>query len=91
MKTERKYKGTVVNTKISYLGDVRHYTIEFRTGCVHVFTQNSLGISKNDIIEFNCSVNGGIYFANNIKRIGSKFQNVKPTRMQMIAARSAGF
>lgn len=96
MKTKTEFKektwtGLITSKKISYIGKLKHYTISFKRGDVHVITENPIGVCEGDIISFNCSVHGCYFLANNIKVISKKYKKEKKTRMQMTAERVKGY
>ena len=67
--TEKIYRGTITGKEISYLGDLKHYTISFATGDIHVFTKDAIGVMKGNTIEFTCTYHANKYIASNIKLI----------------------
>jgi hypothetical protein len=88
---EKKWRGTITSTKIGYIGNLKHYTINFNSGCVHVITERALGITTGDIISFDCSVHGCYFLANNITVVGKKYKKEKKTRSEMTRLRVIGY
>lgn len=89
---EKTWRGTIVSKEIKAIGDLKHYIFTFGNGgCIHTITNEILSITTNDIITFNCTVHGSMFFASNIKKIGSKFQNKKVTKLQNTYRRVKGF
>lgn len=88
---EKKWRDTITSTKIGYIGNLRHYTINFNSGCVHVITERALGVTTGDTISFDCSVHGCYFLANNITIVGKKYKQENKTRMQMTEERIKGY
>lgn len=89
---EKTWKGLVVKKEIRFIGEMRHYIFTFRNGGnIHVMTKEVLSIQANDIIEFNCTVHGSMFFGFNVKKVGSKFNNKKTSRLQNTFNRVKGY
>lgn len=89
---QKTWRGLVVKKEIKFIGNLRHYVFTFGNGgSIHIITEEALSIQKNDIITFNCTIHGSMFFASNIKKVGSKFKNKKTTSMQNTFRRVNGY
>lgn len=83
MNTERIYKGRVTNISIKFVGssDLKHYTISFATGDIHLYTKGNpgiIGLTIGDIISFTTTYIAGQYIASNLKKLEDPNKTLKP-------------